>query len=397
MKIAVRMILVAASVGAGCTPAPRPAASEAPPVTVTVANAATLDMPSSFEAGGVVRARATAIVAARVMAPVAAVHVRAGDRVRRGAPLVTLDAREIRANSSRASAALASAVEGAQAAEADMRAAGAALRLARATHERINTLYQKRSATAQELDQAVAGLEAAEAQLAGAERRAAAAAAARDAARASVDAADVAVSYSVLSAPFDGVVTDRTVDPGSMAAPGAPLLTLEDVTMFRLEIQLDEARASMVRPGQTVDVRVDDSSSPSDRWSAARVSEVARIDPASHSFLVKLDLAADPSLRSGVFGRARFAGPVRRTLAVPASAIFRRGQLALVFTVDSDGAARLRAVTTGDTAGGRIEVLAGVRDGDRIVVNPPASLADGMRVTAAPENRAAIAPSGAVR
>ena len=142
------------------------------------------------------RARATAVIASRVMAPVAVVHVRAGDRVRRGAPLVTLDAREITANSTRASAALASAIEAARAAESDTQAADAALRLARATHERINTLYAKRSATAQELDQAVAGLSAAEAQRAGAQSRAAAANAARDAARASVEAAEIGVSYT---------------------------------------------------------------------------------------------------------------------------------------------------------------------------------------------------------
>ena len=127
-------------------------------------------------------------------------------------------------------------------------------------------------------------------------------------------------------------------------------------------------------------------------WSAARVSEVARIDPASHSFLVKLDLLADPALRSGLFGRARFAGRVRRTLAVPASAILRRGQLALIFTVDADGVARLRAVTTGTVAADRVEILAGIREGDRIVVTPPSSLSDGARITAIEERRTGPAP-----
>ncbi len=395
MKItAVWIPLVGAALAAGCASSSKPSAAESSPVTASVASAASVDMPSSFEAGGMVRARATAVIASRVMAPVAVVHVRAGDRVRRGAPLVTLDAREIRANGSRASAALASAVEGARAAESDTQAADAALRLARATHDRINTLYAKRSATAQELDQAVAGLEAAEAQLSGAQRRAAAAADAREAARASAEATEIGVSYTVLSAPFDGIVTDRTVDPGSMAAPGAPLLTLEDVAMFRLEVQLDEARATMVQVGQAVDVRVDNRVSRDERWGTARVSEVARIDPASHSFLVKLDLPADPALRSGLFGRARFAGRVRRTLTVPASAILRRGQLALVFTVDADGAARLRAVTTGTVAADRVEILAGIREGDRIVVNPPSSLADGVPVNATGDERSAPRPGG---
>jgi RND family efflux transporter MFP subunit len=187
-------------------------------------------------------------------------------------------------------------------------------------------------------------------------------------------------------------VTDRRVDPGSTAVPGAPLLTIEDTAMFRLEVQLDEARATMVQAGQAADARVDDRGSRGDSWSAARVSEVARIDPASHSFLVKLDLLADPALRSGLFGRARFAGPMRRALTVPASAILRRGQLALIFTVDADGVARLRAVTTGTVAADRVEILAGVREGDPIVVTPPGSLSDGTRITAIADRPTALAP-----
>ena len=383
--IVVWTALLGAALGAACTSTPRPPATESAPVTAAVGSAAVVEIPSSFEAGGTVRARATAVIASRVMAPVAIVHVRAGDRVRKGAPLVTLDAREITANSARASAALASATDAARAAESDTQAADASLLLARATHDRINTLYAKRSATAQELDQAVAGLSAAEAQRAGALNRAAAAIGARDAARASVEAVEIGVSYTILSAPFDGVVTERAVDPGSMAAPGVPLLTLEDPAMFRLEVQLDEARAAMIRVGQAVDARLDDRASPDERWRAARISEVARMDSASHSFLIKIDLPADPALRSGLFGRARFPGPMRRALTVPASAVVRRGQLALIFTVDADGVARLRPVTTGALAADRVEILAGVRAGDRVVVNPPSALADGVRVNVTAE------------
>ncbi|MES1254573.1 MAG: efflux RND transporter periplasmic adaptor subunit [Acidobacteriota bacterium] len=396
--IAVRIGLFVAALGSGCTSAPPPPAPESAAVTASVGTAAVGDIQSSFEAGGIVRARATAVIASRVMAPVAAVHVRAGDRVRRSAPLVTLDAREITANRTRASAALASATEAARAAESDTQAADASLLLTRATYERINTLHAKRSATAQELDQALAGLSAAEAQRAGAVNRVAAANAARDGARAAAEAAEIGVSYTILSAPFDGVVTERAVDPGSMAAPGVPLLTLEDTAMFRLEVQLDEARATMVRVGQAVDARVDDSASADAPWRAARTSEVARMDAASHSFLVKIELPADPALRSGLFGRARFPGPVRRALTVPASAVLRRGQLALLFMVDRDGVARLRPVTTGALATDRVEVLAGVRAGDRVVVNPPSALADGVRVTAIPEPpRTPTSPAGAGR
>ena len=368
-------------VNAGCAAPQPPAARTSAPLAVSIAPAQSVSLASSFEAGGVVRARATAAMASRMMAPILDVHVRAGDRVRRGAPLVTLDSREVTANRSRATAAFASATEAAHASESDVRSAEAAVVLARATHDRIRTLHDKRSATAQELDQAVSALAAAEAQLSGARARLAAATAARDAAQSASEAAAITTSYAVLVAPFDGLITERSADPGAMATPGAPLLTIEDSTAFRLEVALDEARATHVALGQMVDVQTGDPGSPN-HWSGlARVSEIARLDPASHSFLVKLDLPGAPMLRSGVFGRARFAGPLRQTIVIPASAAVRRGQLTFVYTVTGDSRATLQPVSPGVETGDRIEILAGIRDGDRVIANPPPGLTDGARVT----------------
>jgi RND family efflux transporter MFP subunit len=324
------------------------------------------------------------------MAPITAVHVRPGDRVRRGQPLVTLDAQESTANRARANAALVSAAEATRAAEADARTADAHLRLARATHARIDALHEKRSATAQELDQAQAVLAAAEAQLASAQARIAAAVAGRDAAQAAHNAAGVGVSYSVLRSPFDGMVIERNADPGSMASPGLPLLTLEDPSAFRLEVQVDEARAGNIRVGQDVQYQLSGvrdqgsrdaarSDSPAG-WMVGRVSEIGRIDPTAHSFLVKIDVAGSDGTRSGSFGRVKFAGMSRRALAVPAPAVVRRGQLTIVFTVDAEGRARLRPVSSGATVNELVEVLAGLNAGDAVVVNPPAGLADGVRV-----------------
>lgn len=364
-----------------CT-APRdgPAAAQTPIAVSTVA-AQSVEWTSSFEAGGVVRARNTAAIASRMMAPILEVHVRPGDRVRRGVPLVTLDSREVAANRARAESASASAVEAASAAESEVRGAEAAARLARATHDRIRTLHDRRSATPQELDQAVSALSTADAQLSGARSRLAAASAARDGAQSASEGAAVTASYAVLVAPFDGLITDRSADPGAMATPGVPLLTLEDSTAFRLEVALDDARATYVALGQAVDVEIGDRTSANHRTGPARVTEVARLDPASHSFLVKLDLPDPASLRSGVFGRARFAGPARTALVVPASAAVRRGQLTFVYTLDADNRARLQHVSLGAEARDRIEVLAGIREGDRVIVNPPPQLSDGAAVS----------------
>jgi multidrug resistance efflux pump len=379
VKVIAGVILVAGSIAAACASKPPASEPEGAPVAVSLGRAEVTERATPFEAGGVVRARTTALVASRVAAPITEVHVQVGDRVRRGATLVTLDAREIRANRARAVASSLASAESARAADADVRAAESAVALAQATRDRMSGLHAKRSATAQELDQAVAGFTAAEAQAASARARLAAANAARDAAQAAADGAEIGITYTILSAPFDGVVTDRHADAGSMAMPGAPLLTLEDTSAFRLETQIDEARAALVAVGQAVEVHFDGAIGGGE-WLGARVIEIAHADPASHSFLIKIELPRALTLRSGLFGRARFDGLPRRVLTAPASALVARGQLTFVFLVDQ-GRARLRPISTGAAGADRVEVLAGLRDRDVVVTTPSPSLSDGARVT----------------
>jgi multidrug efflux pump subunit AcrA (membrane-fusion protein) len=377
--ILVIVLAGSATVTGACQEPSAPQRATAAPIAVSTARVTSTALASSFEAGGVVTSRTTAVIASRIMAPIAAVHVRAGDRVRRGAPLVTLDGRELDANRARASATLAAAAESQLAAESELRSAQAALTLARATHDRIRRLHDQRSATPQELDQAVSALDVADAQVTQAQARRSAAHAAHDAARAASDAAGIASSYATLSAPFDGVVTERAVDPGSMANPGTPHVTLEEGGALRVEVSLDESRAATVKVGDTVTVHVDQEAYPDPL--SGRVSEIARVDPAAHSSVVTIDLPAMNGLRSGLFARARFTGSPRTTLTVPASAAIRRGQLTFVFAVDSENRARLRAVSPGITDGERVEILAGLRADDIVIINPPPALTDGAAIT----------------
>jgi multidrug efflux pump subunit AcrA (membrane-fusion protein) len=372
--------IATAALSAACNSSPGHKADESAVASVVTAAAEVTDLASSIEAGGVVRSRVTALIASRVMAPIVEVRVRAGDRVRRGDVLVTLDARDLHANDARAQATTLSAVEAVRAAEADVRAAEAAAHLARLTHDRVATLQAKRSATIDELDQAVATLATAEAQHTAAQARLAAATAGREVAKAAADAAAVTTTYATLTAPFDGIVTERSAEPGSMAAPGSSLLTLEDPATYRLEVRLDDTRAAQIAPGGNAAVQLDDR----DTSMPGHIAEIARIDPASHTFLVKIDLPAGLAVRAGQFGRATFAGPSRRALTIPASALIRRGQLTFVFVLGSDQHTHLQPVSIGTVAGDRVEVLAGVRQTDRVVTSPQASLADGTAVAGNP-------------
>jgi multidrug efflux pump subunit AcrA (membrane-fusion protein) len=370
------VLIGAAAFATACTSPPAHEADRRAPAPAATAAAEMTALASSFEAGGVVRARVTALVASRVMAPIVDMRVKAGDRVHRGDVLVTLDARDLRANDARAQAATLSAAESVRAAEADVRATASAAQLAHLTHDRVATLQAKRSATTEELDQAVAALSAAEAQQAAAQARLSAATAGHDAAKAAADAAAVTATYATLTAPFDGIVTERSAEPGSMAAPGSPLLTLEDPTTYRLEARLDETRAAQVSLGRDATIQLDDR----DASMTGRVVEIARVDPTSHTFLVKLELPGGMTARSGQFGRATFAGPSRRALTIPASALIRRGQLTFVFVLGSDERAHLQPVSIGAMAGDRVEVFAGVRESDRIVTSPEPSINDGAAI-----------------
>lgn len=351
------------------------AAAEQPPVAVTTATVTESPLTDATEFGGVVQAKTTATVAARVMAPVLTVRVAPGDRVRAGQVLVELDGRDLTAHARSAVAGAAQAREGAVAAAADVRAAEAALTLARATHARIAALHDKKSATAQELDEATAALAAAEARQAGAAARVQESAAAIERSAAASDAATATAGFLQVTAPFDGMVTEKLVEPGNLATPGMPLLRVEDTRAFRLETRVDESRVAAIAPGARVEVEIE-SAAGQTTTIAGTVAEVSRaFDAGTRSFLVKIDLPSSPGLRSGAFGRARLPGRARTALTVPVPAVVRQGQVTSVYVVD-DGVARLRLVRLRGS-----EVLAGLRAGEAVIVSPPAGLRDGRRVT----------------
>ena len=365
---------------AACGAPAKTTPDQSPAISVATATASQVDWPAEFDAGGVLRARATATIASRILAPIAGIRVRPGDRVRRGQTLVELDAAALGAHVTRAAAAATAATEGAAAAAADVDGAEAALVLARATHARIAALSADRAATAQELDEAVAALRAAEARLKAARARHNEASAALEALTAARLAATTDASYRTLTAPFNGIVIERLADPGSMAMPGAPLLVIEAPEALQLNVRIDAARAAFITLGQTVEVRIDTDAAGAPHHTG-RVSEISQIDTGAHSFGVKIDVPPSPGWRSGLFGRARFAGPPHRAVAIPASAVIRRGQLSFVFVASTDGRARLRAVSLGESGKGGIEVLDGVAAGESVVLAPPPALDDGARIT----------------
>ena len=177
----------------------------------------------------------------------------------------------------------------------------------------------------------------------------------------------------------------QSAEPGTLAVPGTPLLTIERDGSYRLEASVEESRLASIRVGQSVSVTLDGI----DRTISARVSEIVPgVDAASRSATVKLDLPVVASLRAGMFGRASFQQGSRTTLVIPAAGITERGQLQSVFVADN-GVARTRLITTGQRNTGQqdkdqVEVLSGITAGDNIIVPVPKDLSDGARVEVRP-------------
>jgi RND family efflux transporter MFP subunit len=193
-----------------------------------------------------------------------------------------------------------------------------------------------------------------------------------ESARAAEDQASTTHSFTTITAPFDGLITEKLVEPGNMASPGTPLLRLEDTRAFRLDLRVDESRIEQIQKGDSVSVFLGASTASI----AGTVLEVSRaVDADARSFLVKVALPDQRGIRSGTFGKAQFRGTSRRALTVPASAIVRRGQLTSVFVVEN-GVARLRLVSVRES-----EVLAGLTDSEVVILSPPAGLTDGRRVS----------------
>jgi len=346
---------------------------------------------ATVDAVGTVRSKTQTSITSKVQGYVREVRARQGDRVEKGAVLVTVDPHEFSVGAERAQAAVSEAEmlrdelrQTLAEAEANLRTTEADYRHADATAARYGELYARELISAQEYE----GVEARRQSLAAAVEQARArirAVQARERqvrfritqAMAEWETARIALGDARIVAPATAVVVDRRVEPGTLAVPGQTLLVLEDPRVYRLEAEVPESEMGRIRLGERVPVILDSLR----RTLDGRVAEIVpAADPLSRTVTVKLDLPAGPDLRSGLFGRARFPAGRRRALLVPTTALVERGQLASVYVVDARDVARLRLVTIGARHPDRVEILSGLSAGERVVVHGAARVRDGARV-----------------
>lgn len=383
MKVKIFSILAAAAFLAGCGGGSddRVAERELPAVQVAVEAVPTLTFAVEYEAVGTVQSVASSTLSAKVLGHIKSIKVVEGDRVRAGQTLVVIDSRDAdvqlsqaEAGQAEAQAALREVEQAIRAGESAKRAAEANAELASSTYKRFEELLNRKSISQQEFDEAKARFTAAEAEvnranemLEGARAKQSQVESRIVQAEAGIEGARLMQSYTTITAPFSGVVTAKMAEVGQLAAPGVPLLTVENSGSYRLDAVVEESRIGAITVGGTVGVRIE-------ALSAALEGKVSEIvpaaDPHSRTFTVKVTLPQAEGVRSGMYGKALFPVGEEKLLSIPQSAVVNRGQLTGVFIVDSESKARLRLVKLGKVRGERIEVLSGLSEGNSIVVSP---------------------------
>lgn len=346
-RIHTAFVLAALTALSGCGSEPERAALPPLPrletVSVTAAGAG-----GGRAWDGVVEAVREAALSAQTSGRVTAVEADIDDRVAADAVLLRITAVEQQA--------------GANTARAQLRAAEATASEAEQNYRRFAALADARYVSRAQIDQARAARDSA--------------VAARDAARAQLAQAAQQAAYTTVRAPFAGIVSRRTVEPGETVAPGQPLMTVYAPDALRIEVQVPQSEAAAIRAAPRASVVLGDGRT----VEAARVTVFPAADAASHSVGVRIalpDLEDAPAPGT----TAKIVFPIAATrdggdaeaVSIPASALAQRGEVSGVYVLH-DGRLALRQVRVGQRVGDRVEIVAGLRAGEVVAADPVAAV-----------------------
>lgn len=341
-----RISLIASAMLALVACGGEPAAPTLPPLptlqTLTVGASADA-AGSSWD--GVVEAVQQADLTAQTAGRVTVVNVDVNDRVAKGDVLLRLTAVEQEA--------------GANTARAQLRAAEAAASEAEANYRRYAALASGQYVSRAQIDQARAARDSA--------------VAARDAARAQVAQASQQAEYTVVRAPFTGLVSARRVEPGESVAPGQPLMAVYAPGALRIEVQVPQSEAEAIRAANRARVLLADGRA----VDAADVVVFPAADPATHSVGVRVTLPDMPKAPApGVTAKVLFpiaAAADTAVVSIPVGALVQRGEVSGVYVIAGNRIA-LRQVRLGRRSGDRVQVLAGLKSGDVVAADPVAAV-----------------------
>ena len=324
---------------AGFLPASFSFAADAVPTGAPVSVMVQLrDVDLGFPVEATVEAVRQATVAAQIAGRVLEVRVDAGQRVKQGELLLRIDAREAAGSDASARATLAQAS---------------------AAYERSKNLHAQKFISQAALDQAAAAVKAAQG---------------------SAAASGAGASHGTVTAPIAGVVAQRHVEPGEMATPGKPLVTIFDPRGLRVIASLPQYKLAELKKSARARIEFPETG----KWiDVQRVEILPTVDARSHTATARLYLPENiEGVVPGTYVRAHFIIGKAQKLTIPPAAVLRRGEVTAVYVLDGKGGARLRQIRLGEAvAGGELEVLAGINPGERISLTP---LKTGIELKAAP-------------
>jgi RND family efflux transporter MFP subunit len=304
------------------------------------------DVGETYAAEGVVEAVRQSTVAAQTQGRIVELAVDVGDRLTRGQVIARIDERE--------------ATQVVATADAQVAQAEAALGNARANYERTTKLIAQKFVSDAALDKAQADYDAAKAQVA--------------AARAAAAQARTGKGYTVIAAPFGGVVSARHVDLGEMAQPGRALVTLFDPKDLRAVVTVPQAKLAAMQAPIMARVELP---TLGERLDAQGVTVLPSADARTHTTQVRLDLPDGlKGVYPGMFARGHFTLGAAKKLIAPASAIVRRSEVTGAYVVAPNGAIVFRQLRIGEAIPGvGVEILAGLADGEQVALDPVSALA----------------------
>jgi len=196
-------------------------------------------------------------------------------------------------------------------------------------------------------------------------------------AKSHVEQARNQLSYAEVRSPVAGVVVEKRMSQGDLAAPGVAILTIEDPTSLLVETYVSERFVSRIHEGDRVDINI--ASLKQSRQGIVR-QVVQATGAVSHQFLVKIALPAAGEVHPGMYAETGFHVGTRQALLIPQAAIILRSGLHAVYLLNDESIAQYRLLRLGTEQGDDIEVLAGLHAGDVIAWNGSPALKSGMKI-----------------
>lgn len=334
-------------------------ANNEPAIAVQVSGISNGNNSPFVTASGKIEAENSANLSTRMMGYVTKVHVKVGQKVGAGQLLVSINNTDLHAKKAQVDASILQAT--------------AAYNNAKKDYDRFVNLYAQQSASQKELDDMTARYEMAKATLEGARQM-----------RNEVMAQ---FSYSNITAPFSGEITNTFIKEGDMANPGMPLVSIEGASRMQVTAMVSESDISSITNGMAVKIRVKSLN----KEVTGKVSEVSgSAKNTGGQYLVKVNLTqTDKSILSGMFVNVQFpvankketTTTVSDKVMVPESALVKQGQLTGIYTVGNGNTAILRWLRIGKSFGSQVEVLSGLAANEKYIVSAEGKLFNGAKIS----------------